>query len=235
MIGVAGVIKQRLDGQQQQRLDGQPGPLRRTLLHLRPPVKQLDLRRCATARSRAGEKAREGVERCCRRAGHGDGLGHDYDKKRRERVVSRILLLMARPGQTTGPLFRPALRGHGESAPSEHAMRILTLRSPSVAQGQWRRGSRMGLRGAVDAQGLAPGCAGARARRRPCQQLGCPSSRGLSPRSAGRPGPGQARRALPLGGAACDGTSGRAVGRADDAIWWALHGLRCSSGAYAHI
>ena len=42
MIGVAGVIKQRLDGQQQ-RLDGQPGPLRRTLLHLRPPVKQLDL------------------------------------------------------------------------------------------------------------------------------------------------------------------------------------------------
>ena len=57
MIGVAGVIKQRLDGQQQ-RLDGQPGPLRRTLLHLRPPVKQLDLRRCATARSRAGEKAR---------------------------------------------------------------------------------------------------------------------------------------------------------------------------------
>ena len=30
MIGVAGVIKQRLDGQQQ-RLDGQPGPLRRTL------------------------------------------------------------------------------------------------------------------------------------------------------------------------------------------------------------
>ena len=128
-----------------------------------------------------------------------------------------------------------ALRGHGESAPSEHAMRILTLRSPSVAQGQWRRGSRMGLRGAVDAQGLAPGCAGARARRRPCQQLGCPSSRGLSPRSAGRPGPGQARRALPLGGAACDGTSGRAVGRAGDAIWWALHGLRCSSGAYAHI
>ena len=80
MIGVAGVIKQRLDGQQQ-RLDGQPGPLRRTLLHLRPPVKQ-------------------------------------------------------------------------------------------------------------------------------------------------------------LGGAACDGTSGRAVGRAGDAIWWvwwALHGLRCSSGAYAHI
>ena len=58
MIGVAGVIKQRLDGQQQQRLDGQPGPLRRTLLHLRPPVKQLDLRRCATARSRAGETAR---------------------------------------------------------------------------------------------------------------------------------------------------------------------------------
>ena len=34
-------------------------------------------------------------------------MGHDYDKKRRERVVSRILLLMARPGQTTGPLFRP--------------------------------------------------------------------------------------------------------------------------------
>ena len=127
-----------------------------------------------------------------------------------------------------------ALRGHGESAPSEHAMRILTLRSPSVAQGQWRRGSRMGLRGAVDAQGLAPGCAGARARRRPCQQLGCPSSRGLSPRSAGRPGPGQARRALPLGGAACDGTSGRAEA-ATGAIWWALHGLRCSSGAYAHI
>ena len=53
MIGAAGVIKQRLDGQQQ-RLDGQPGPLRRTLLYLRPPVKQLDLRRCATARSRAG-------------------------------------------------------------------------------------------------------------------------------------------------------------------------------------
>ena len=47
------------------------------------------------------------VERCCRRAGHGDGVGHDFDKKRRERVVSRILLLMARPGQTTGPLFRP--------------------------------------------------------------------------------------------------------------------------------
>ena len=46
-------------------------------------------------------------ERCCRRAGHGDGVGHDFDKKRRERVVSRILLLMARPGQTTGPLFRP--------------------------------------------------------------------------------------------------------------------------------
>ena len=23
------------------------------------------------------------VERCCRRAGHGDGVGHDYDKKRR--------------------------------------------------------------------------------------------------------------------------------------------------------
>ena len=44
---------------------------------------------------------------CCRRAGHGDGVGHDFDKKRRERVVSRILLLMARPGQTTGPLFRP--------------------------------------------------------------------------------------------------------------------------------
>ena len=33
-------------------------------------------------------------------------MGHDFDKKRRERVVSRILLLMARPGQTTGPLFR---------------------------------------------------------------------------------------------------------------------------------
>ena len=47
------------------------------------------------------------VERCCRRAGHGDGVGHDFDKKRRERVVSRILLLMARPGQATGPLFRP--------------------------------------------------------------------------------------------------------------------------------
>lgn len=54
MIGVAGVIKQRLDGQQQ-RLDGQPGPLRRTLLHLRPPVKQLDLRRCAV---QPGAKAR---------------------------------------------------------------------------------------------------------------------------------------------------------------------------------
>ena len=49
----------------------------------------------------------KGKDKCCRRAGHGDGLGHDYDKKRRERVVSRILLLMARPGQTTGPLFRP--------------------------------------------------------------------------------------------------------------------------------
>ena len=53
-----------------------------------------------------GSKGRS-VERCCRRAGHGDGVGHDFDKKRRERVVSRILLLMARPGQTTGPLFRP--------------------------------------------------------------------------------------------------------------------------------
>ena len=76
----------------------------------------------------------KGKDKCCRRAGHGGDVGHDYDKKRRERVVSRILLLMARPGQTTGPL--------------------------------------------------------------------------------------------------------RAVGRAGDAIWWvwwALHGLRCSSGAYAHI
>ena len=43
MIGVAGVIKQRLDGQQQ-RLDGQPGPLRRTLLHLRPPSFQLNVK-----------------------------------------------------------------------------------------------------------------------------------------------------------------------------------------------
>ena len=54
-----------------------------------------------------GGRNGKSVERCCRRAGHGDGVGHDYDKKRRERVVSRILLLMARPGQTTGPLFRP--------------------------------------------------------------------------------------------------------------------------------
>ena len=29
----------------------------------------------------------KGRDKCCRRAGHGDGLGHDYDKKRRERVV----------------------------------------------------------------------------------------------------------------------------------------------------
>ena len=54
-----------------------------------------------------GGRKGKSVERCCRRAGHGDGVGHDFDKKRRERVVSRILLLMARPGQTTGPLFRP--------------------------------------------------------------------------------------------------------------------------------
>ena len=57
-------------------------------------------------KKRGGIKGKNGA-RCCRRAGHGEDVGHDYDKKRRERVVSRILLLMARPGQTTGPLFRP--------------------------------------------------------------------------------------------------------------------------------
>ena len=57
-------------------------------------------------KKRGGIKGKNGA-RCCRRAGHGEDVGHDYDKERRERVVSRILLLMARPGQTTGPLFRP--------------------------------------------------------------------------------------------------------------------------------
>ena len=37
-----------------------------------------------------GSKGRS-VERCCRRAGHGDGVGHDFDKKRRKRVVCRVL------------------------------------------------------------------------------------------------------------------------------------------------
>ena len=108
--------------------------------------------------------------------------GHDYDKKRRERVMSRILLLMARPGQTTGPLFRPV----GEAVEMECMQAFREEWGSCVEDGF---------------EGLA----------------------------------GQARRALPLDGAACDGTSGRAVGRAGDAIWWALHGLRCSSGAYAHI
>ena len=75
------------------------------------------------------------VERCCRRAGHGDGLGHDYDKKHRERVVSRILLLMARPGQTTGPLFRPV----GEAVEME-CMRAFREEWGSCVENGWVQG-----------------------------------------------------------------------------------------------